>query len=499
MIIGIDLGTTNSAAAYIDKDGNPQMFLNREGDRITPSVILFEDNTPVIGSIAKMNSISDPYNVVQFVKRQLGNENYKFTREDGEEFTTEELSALIIKRIKEDVENYLGKKVGQAVITVPAYFDDAQRKATQDAGAIAGLDVVSIINEPTAAALAYGITSKAGAQNVVVYDLGGGTFDVTIMKITEGEIVIKATGGDKNLGGFDFDNKIIEYVINKFEEEHQVDLYDDDIAIQDLREKAEMCKKMLSSRLKSSITVVSQGKALKVDITRDLFNEMIEPLLDRTIFIMNNVIDESGISDKIDKILLVGGSTRVNRVSEVIEKTIGIKPSSEVNPDEVVAIGAAYQGYIFNKDLKNDDKKINHKITDVNSHSLGIVAINNLGEDENCIILEKNTPLPAEAEREFYTSFDGQDQIKLKITEGEDEELEYVNIIGTATLKLRNSPKGSPINVIISYDSNSIVHVRVIDLISNEDLGEMYIERKSNLSKDEVLYKTEKISEINVD
>lgn len=500
MIIGIDLGTTNSAVAHIDKNGNPQIITNREGERVTPSVILFEDDTPVIGSIAKSSSVSDPYNVVQFVKRQMGTSNYKFISEDGEEFTSEELSAFILKRLKEDTESYLGEKIEKAVITVPAYFDDAQRKATQDAGAIAGLDVVKIINEPTAAALAYGITKSDESQNIVVYDLGGGTFDVTVMRIGEGEVVIKATGGDKNLGGFDFDNKIIEYVINKFEEEHDIDLYDDDVALQDLREKAEACKKMLSSRNKANISIVSQVKALKAEITKELFDEMIEPLLDRTTLIMNTVIEEAGLNyGEIDKILLVGGSTRVKRVSEIILKTTGINPSNEVNPDEVVAIGAAYQGYILNDDISQEDKKINHKVIDVNSHSLGIEALNNDGEMKNYIIMPKNTPLPAERESEFYTSFDGQEVIELKIIEGEDEDLEYVNVIGTAILNIKNRPKDSPIKVIISYDTNSIVHVKVIDLISNEDLGEMNIERKANLSQDDVVSKTLKISKINID
>jgi molecular chaperone DnaK len=250
MIIGIDLGTTNSAVAYVDDNGNPQVITNRDGDRTTPSVVLFDSESPVVGAVAKSNSVTDPLNVIQFVKRQMGNTSYKFIREDGENFTPEELSAIILKKLKEDAEEFLGEKVDKAVITVPAYFDDAQRKATQDAGAIAGLKVLKVLNEPTAAALAYGATKNNQPQNIMVYDLGGGTFDVTVMSIGNGEVTIKATGGDRNLGGFDFDNKIIEYVVNEFESQFGIDLYDDDVAMQELREKAEACKKTLSSRSK---------------------------------------------------------------------------------------------------------------------------------------------------------------------------------------------------------------------------------------------------------
>lgn len=500
MVIGIDLGTTNSAAAYIDKDGNPQILENRDGERVTPSVIIFEDGIPLVGSMAKSNSISDPYNVVQFVKRQLGNKSFKFAKEDGEELTTEELSAIILKRIKEDSESILGEAVEKAVITVPAYFDDAQRKATKDAGEIAGLEVIKIINEPTAAALAYGIIKSDETQNIVVYDLGGGTFDVTVMKISKDEIEIKATGGDKNLGGFDFDNCIIEYVINKIEEEHEIDLYDDDIALQDLREKAEAAKKMLSSRAKAMISIVSQGKAIKVDITKEMFEGMIRPLINRTMLIMNNVIEDSGLSNgEINKILLVGGSTRIKSVEEAIERELGIKPSREVNPDEVVAIGAAYQGYILNDEIPTENKKVNHKIYDVNSHSLGVIVTNEKNQEYNQIILKKNTKLPSEASEEFSTMYDNQEHILLRITEGEDEDIEYVNVIGKVEIKLKKRPKGSPIKVVISYDNNSIIHVNVIDLIDNDDLGEMKINRTSNLSEEDIIEKRENISKMIVE
>lgn len=499
MIVGIDLGTTNSAVAYIDDNGNPQIITNRDGERTTPSVILFEGNNPIVGTTAKVNSVSDPLNAVQFVKRQIGNANFKFINEDGEKFSTEELSAIILKKLKEDAEERLGEKVDKAVITVPAYFDDSQRKATQDAGAIAGLKVLKVINEPTAAALAYGITKKCDKQNIMVYDLGGGTFDVTIMSLEQGEIKIKATGGDRNLGGFDFDNAIIDFVVNEFEEKFNLDLYDDDIALQELREKTEVCKKTLSNRSKALINISSQGHALKVEITNEMFETMISSLIDRTIFIMNSVIEDSGLEcNQIDKILLVGGSTRIKKVQETIENVTGKKPSQEVNPDEVVAIGAALQAFIINDDnIAENEQLTKTKIVDVNSHSLGVIASDiETGLDFNKIILPRNTPIPAEYWQEFSTQCDNQEYLILRVTEGEDDDPEYVKIIGTSKLFLKSRPANSPVKIILSYDENSVVHVRVIDLVDNQDLGEMEIQRKSNLTSEEVLDKTNKISNL---
>lgn len=500
MIIGIDLGTTNSAVAYVDESGNPQIINNRDGERTTPSVILFEDGTPVVGSVAKSSSISDPLNVVQFVKRQMGNTSYKFLNEQDQEFTPEELSAIILKKLKEDAEDALGYRINKAVITVPAYFDDAQRKATQDAGAIAGLDVLKVINEPTAAALAYGVRQSGGNQNVMVYDLGGGTFDVTLMNFNEHDITILGTDGDRNLGGFDFDNKIIEYIVNEFEEQHGIDLYDDEVALQELREKSEACKKTLSNRNKAMINISSQGKTLKVEITKDQFDSMIDALIDRTTFIMTNVLEDAGMRwSDIDKILLVGGSTRVKRVHEAIQKVSGIKPSGEVNPDEVVAIGAALQAYLLDEHNNSNSELSKKIIRDVNSHSLGIAANNDNDVRVNCIVVPRNTIIPCEHYDDFFTLYDNQEFIELEVTEGEDEDIDYVKIIGTSQIKLRPRPAGSPIRIFIGYDENAVVHVRVMDLISNEDLGEMYIERNSNLSDQEIIEKKDKIAKLDIE
>lgn len=500
MIIGIDLGTTNSAVAYINDDDQPEIIVNRDGDRVTPSVILFEDNEPIIGSEAKLNSVSDPDNVVQFVKRNLGNKVYKFVSDDGNEFTSEELSALIIKRMKEDAEDYLDNEITQAVITVPAYFNDAQRKATQDAGKIAGLDVLKVINEPTAAAFAYGISKVDTNQNILVYDLGGGTFDVTIMSVTPEDIIIKATGGDKNLGGFDFDNRLFEHVQNIFEDEHDIDIYDDSEALQDLREKAEACKKSLSRRAKAKITVSSQGQTVKVDITKEEYDEMIKGLLDRSGLIMDMVQEESGLAYKdIDKILLVGGSTRMPQIQEMIVNRTGIQPSLDVNPDEVVAIGAAYQAKLLENEAEGKESSFKRNIQDVNSHSLGVITVDSEGKENNSIILNKNTPIPCVEEKEYYTVSDSQTELLIQVTEGEDEDVEYVNIIGDALLKLKDRPGGSPIQVRMGYDENSIVHVSVIDGVDGSNLGEMEIKRKANLSDDEIVEKANRLKTIDVE
>jgi molecular chaperone DnaK len=504
MIVGIDLGTTNSAIAYMDENEIPQIITSRDGDRITPSVVLFENDTPIVGSVAKSNSVADPLNSVQFVKRQMGNPSYKFINESGESFTPEEVSAIILRRLKQDAEGFLGEQVDKAVITVPAYFDDSQRKATQDAGQIAGLHVLKIINEPTAAALAYGYSKNNTSQNIMVYDLGGGTFDVTIMNINNGEVVIKATGGDRNLGGFNFDNCIIEHIQNQFMEQFSVDIYDDISALQELREKSEACKKTLSTREKALVNVSCEGKTLKSEITRELFNEKIAPLINRTIFIMKTVLQDANYEwSDIDKILLVGGSTRIKLVSEMIEKESGKKPSQEVNPDEVVAIGAAIQASLVNSDTDTDqteDSPKMTKITDVNSHSLGILAMDQFtNKMKNCIILKRNTPIPAEESQVFCTVSDKQKYIEIEVTEGEDEDVEYVRVIGKAQVTLPERPNGSPVKIVIAYDENSIVHVSAIDEMTSKYLGEMNIERKSNLTKDDVISKTNKISNLTIE
>lgn len=509
MKIGIDLGTTNCAVAYIDNNGNPQIIPNREGERTTPSVVYFEEGTVVVGKSAKLVSVTDPENTVQFVKRQMGNLDYKFPMENGEKLTPEELSAIILKRLIEDAEESIGKKVTDVVITVPAYFNDAQRTSTQDAGRLAGVRVLKIINEPTAAALAYGLGKKENqneTQNILVYDLGGGTFDVTIMSLSSEEVRIRSTGGHKNLGGFDFDNAIFSYVADCLEEEHGIDIYDDEIAMQELREKSEECKKMLTTRKKAVVSISSQGKSSKVTITKEQFNSMILSLLNSTIIIMKSVLEEAEMEwSDLDKILLVGGSTRAKAVSDMIEAETGIRPSSELNPDEVVAIGAAIQADLLeaSDELEQEPtvKSKSTKVVDVNSHSLGVLVHDSQsGEQYNSIILPKNTEIPASITRTYYTSVKNQEFLHIQVTEGDSEDPEDVWIIGDTEIELAgNAPIDSPLEFTMSYDENGVVHVFAKDKYNNENLGEIVIERKSNLSEREVNEKATKLMMLDIE
>lgn len=503
-VVGIDLGTTFSAIATVNQYGKPEIISNREGERITPSVVLFDGDTPIVGSIAKRSAVASPLNVVQFVKRQMGNPTWKFRTEKGDAFSPEEISALILKRLKEDAETMLGEPIQDAIITVPAYFDDAQRKATQDAGQIAGLNVLRIINEPTAAALAYGIDKIDRQETILVYDLGGGTFDVTIMKIGNGEIEVAATGGDKNLGGFDWDNEVMKFLNEEFVKAGGSDLFGDPTLEQDLRDKAEIAKKTLSSRDKTSIFLSAGGKNISVTLTLEQFNQITEPLFKRTGSIMQFVLENANMTwSNIDKVLLVGGSTRMKAVPELVEQITGKKPSMEVHPDEVVAMGAALQGTLIQvKENKADLVEVASfplvEIKDVNSHSMGIVTVDENGKDKNSIVLKKDTTIPCKVSDVFNTVVDNQTRIEVQVTEGEDTELSYVKVVGEGTMDLPQYPKGAPIEVFFEYDHDGIIHVTVFDRTAGKQLGELQIDRKSNLSDQEVEAKQQKLSKIAV-
>lgn len=505
MIIGIDLGTTFSAAAYVNADGKAEIITNRDGERTTPSVVMFEEGTVVVGEQAKENSVIAPLNVCQFVKRQMGRKAFSFEVTMTEKYTAEEISAMILKRIKEDAQDSLGEPVEGAVITVPAYFDEAQRKATQDAGEIAGLNVLGIINEPTAAALAY-CHGKADADgNVMVFDLGGGTFDITVMRLSEGlqKVDILSTTGNKNLGGFDFDNAVMAKAIAEFEEKYELDLEDDDTACQDLRIKAENLKKALSSRPKASFSLVSEGKALKVEVTREEFEEMIHGQIVSMKASMEVAMEDAGLQwEDLSKVLLVGGSTRIPALQEMIRRVTGIEPSRELNPDEAVALGAAYHADMLHSrgtgGPQRSEKVI--KVTDVIPHSLGVITHR---EDDNTpqasFILQRNTPLPAAGQENYRTMYENQTNILLQVIEGEDEDPDYDTLIGTCTLKLVPRPKGSPIRMVMECDENGIIHIRVIDGVDGHDLGEMHIAREANLTEDEVRAKREYMDEKNIE
>jgi len=508
-VVGIDLGTTFSAIAAVNGAGKPEIIPNREGERITPSVVLFDGDSPLVGSIAKQSAVTSPLNVVQFVKRQMGNPSWKFRSEQGETFTAEDVSAIILKRLKDDAEVALGVTVKDAVITVPAYFDDAQRKATQDAGLIAGLNVLRVINEPTAAALAYAFDDfqrsiqqgednvfKCHEQTIMVYDLGGGTFDVTIMRLGKGGVEVVATGGDKNLGGFDWDNEIMKFLNEDFKKQTGIDLYGTPELEQQLRDKAEIAKKTLSGRDKANVLLSAEGKTASLILTRDAFETMTASLLKRTANIMEFVLEDAGLQwTAINKILLTGGSTRMKAVPSLVERLTGKKPSCELHPDEVVAIGAAIQGAILHTEENTPTSFPIVRVQDINSHSLGVVALNSDGKAENSIILKKGTPIPCKASDTFYTVQEHQRAVEVQVTEGEDTDLAYVKVVGKGEMKLPPYPVESPIEVYFEYDHDGIIHVRVYDLTGKSWLGEMHIRRTSNLTEDDIQEKRVRLSQ----
>lgn len=503
MEIGIDLGTTNSCVAYINSDGKPEVIPNSEGGRTTPSVIFFEDEGVIVGQAAKEEALINPEDTVSYIKRHMGEPSFKFSNKDNELFTPEELSAIILKKMKKSAEDFLGEEVTEAVITVPAYFNDAQRKATQDAGNIAGLKVLKIINEPTAAALAYGISQDSQNQNIMIYDLGGGTFDVVIMELKDGDFRVIATNGNRELEGFDFDNALLGYVLNYVEEKHGVDLSEDIYAIEDLREKVEEAKKSLSSKSKTNIIINNDGIRDKIEITVDLFNSLIMDDVKKTLnMIMFTLEDADMDKSDIDKTIFVGGSSRMKLVREMVEDFMGKKPSFELNPDEVVAMGAAIQAHLLKGSDTSDQNIRGVNIIDVNSHSLGLVVQDNDKIDYNNIMIPKNSPLPASFTKVFYTSIENQQAVTVKICEGEDADLDYVTIISDTVQDLPPAEKrdmGSELRVTFNYDINGLISIDIYDAATETSMRAVEFERKANLSKQEVMEKTNKISNIDIE
>lgn len=523
--VGIDLGTTFSAVAYIDGKGNPVIIPNKQGENTTPSAVLFGGKKPVVGSVAKRKSITDPKNYEAFVKRHMGEKSYNFTAKNGETYRPEEISALILSKLKSDAEEYLGDTIEGVIITVPAYFSDPQRQATKDAAELSGLNVLEIINEPTAAAIAFGISREVNtSQKVMIYDFGGGTFDVSILAFEGDNFASIATNGDHMLGGYDIDKAIVDYVKQEAQNEG-LDIDSDTKAIQDLMLQAEMAKKELSSVDTTEISLYVKGENFSLELDRETFEDLIESIIDTTISVMQKTIDEANLKySDIDKILLVGGSTRIPAIATLIEEETGIKPSSEVHPDEAVAIGAAYRVVDVAKQIANGTFKTNVSDTenkpkivvnekdipdvdksytfhDITSHGIGIVVYDDtLGKQINSVIMAKNTEIPAEVVEDGYsTSQPYQEGIQLQVTQGEHENLDYVTIIGEADLKVRSRDHKVPIRVIVSCDRDAIIHVRAVDMDENVDLGEVTINRdKHNMTEEEVRKAATRINKLNI-
>lgn len=483
-IIGIDLGTTNSCVAVME-GGQPTVIVNSEGTRTTPSVVAFtKKGERLVGEPAKRQAVTNPERTVSSIKREMGS-GYK-VKIDKKNYSPQEISAFILMKLKKDAEDYLGQRVTEAVITVPAYFSDAQRQATKDAGRIAGLKVERIINEPTAAALAYGL-DNGEAQKILVYDLGGGTFDVSVIEIGDKVIEVLATSGDNHLGGDDFDKRLSDYIVSEFKRTEGIDLGKDKVALQRITEEAEKAKKELSSAQTVNINLpfITTTKAgpvhLDMNITRAKFNELTSDLVERTTGPVITALNDAGITKgELNKVLLVGGSTRIPAVQDKVRQITGLEPSKNMNPDECVALGASIQGGKLAGDSGNASELL---LLDVTPLTLSIETVGGIATH----LIEKNSTIPCRKSQVFSTAMSGQTNVEIKVLQGERQFARDNKLLGTFRLNgIRRAPAGVPqIEVTFDIDANGIVHVSAKDLDTGREQS-ITITAGSNLSETEI-------------